>query len=74
VIQYAIIGALALAVIAIAGVAIWLGNRSAAAAGKAEVSADDAKAESDALRRVDQVDAQGQTNTQTLDDLKRGDF
>lgn len=71
---YAIIGAALLAVILIAGFAIWLGNKSAASAGKAEVKADQAKTESDALRRVDTIDAQGQTDAQTLDDLKRGDF
>ena len=71
---YAILGALTLAIIAIAGVAIWLGNRSAADAGKAEAKADVAQAESDALRRVDEVSAQGQTNAQTEADLKRGDF
>ena len=71
---YAILGALTLAIIAIAGVAIWLGNRSAADAGKAEVKADVAQAESDALRRVDQVSAQGQTDEDTLKDLRAGRF
>ena len=34
----------------------------------------DAQAENAALRRVDEIDAKGETNVQTLDDLRRGDF
>ena len=34
----------------------------------------DAQAENAALRRVDEIDAKGETNAQTLDDLRRGDF
>ena len=43
-------------------------------AGVDEQQLADTKADDAAMRRVDQVSAQGQTDDQTLDDLKRGDF
>ena len=43
-------------------------------AGADEVLARDAAAEADAARKAEAVATEGQTNAQTLDDLRRGDF
>ena len=71
---YLIIGGVLLAIILIAGFAIWRSEQSAAAAGKAEVEADQATAEAKASSAALGAAVQGTDDAQVVDSLKRGDF
>jgi hypothetical protein len=71
---YLIIGGVLLAIVLIAGFAIWRGEQSAAAAGKAEIEADQATAEAKASSAALDAAVQGTDDAQVVDSLKRRDF
>ncbi|MCW2276402.1 hypothetical protein GJ654_18925 [Rhodoblastus acidophilus] len=63
-----------LAVVVIAGFAIKLGQASARQSGRDEVKAEDAKAEAAAARKIEAIAVQGQSDEQTISDLRDGSF
>ena len=71
---YLIIGGVLLAVILIAGFAIWLGNKSASEAGAAKAETAQATAEASADKAALDVAVQGSTDAQVIDDLRAGKF
>ena len=71
---YLIIGGVLLAVIVIAGFAVWLGNKSASEAGAAKAESAQSTAEAKADRAALDVAVQGTDDAQVVDSLKRGDF
>lgn len=71
---YLIIGGVLLAIILVAGFAIWLSNRSAAAAGAATAQAAQSTAEASADRAVLDAAVQGETDAGLVKDLRGGTF
>ena len=71
---YLIIGGVLAAIIAIAGFAVWLGNRSASTAGAATAQTAQATAEAKASSAALDAAVQGTDDAQIVDDLKRGTF
>lgn len=63
-----------LAVLVIAGIAIWFALKNARAAGAAEVEARDAKAEAVVTRKAEQVAVEGVSDAKTVSNLNRGRF
>lgn len=63
-----------LAVVVIAGFAVWLATKNAKAAGAAEVEARDAKADAKAARAAEQVAVEGTSDAKTVSNLNRGLF
>ena len=72
--EYLIIAGVLLAVILIAGFAVWLGNKSAATAGAAKAETAQATAEAKASSAALDAAVQGTDDAQIVDDLKRGTF
>jgi cytoskeletal protein RodZ len=74
VMEYLIIAGVLLAVIVIAGFALWLATKSAATAGAATEKTAQATAEASADKAALDVAVQGTDDAQVVDSLKRGDF
>ena len=72
--EYLIIAGVLLAIVLIAGFAIWQSNKSAAEAGAAKVQAAQATAEAKASSAALDVAVQGSTDAQVVDDLRSGKF
>ena len=72
--EYLIIAGVLLAVILIAGFAVWLGNKSASEAGAAKAETAQATAEAAANRAALGAAVQGTDDAEVVDSLKRRDF
>lgn len=71
---YLVIGGVLLAIVLIAGFAIWLLSKNAASAGAAKAETAQATAEAKADKAALDVAVQGTDDAEVVESLKRGDF